>query len=248
MGFREGYGEAGYTIRPTGLINRLRIFSFADYQAQRDGSLISRRVSGGTGMDGQRNSFLRIWGAFDRVRSGSQTFPRRQLLYIVQISPSRAISQISLDGWIGEEIDFANSRPGSGGNVNLSATVRPTDHLELRANASRRWLNVDAGTLGRGRLFTASVARLRATYTFTARSFLRIIGQYVETQRDPSLYLSSVSAKDGSFSGSALFAYKLNWQTVMFVGYGDNRTLVDGDQYAKADRQFFLKLSYAFQM
>lgn len=248
VGFRENYGEGGYTFRPTGVINRLRVFTFGDYQAEQDGSLISRRVAVGTGMDGRFNSFFRFYGAFDRVRSGSQTFPRRQLVFTIQISPSRSISQISLDGWIGEEVDFANSRPGSGANINLTATIRPTDHLELRANASRRWLNVDAGASGSGRLFTASVARLRATYTFTARSFLRVIGQYVETRRDPSLYLSSTTAKDASWTGSALFAYKLNWQTVMFLGYGDNRTLVDGDHFEKASRQFFLKLSYAFQL
>jgi hypothetical protein len=248
VGYRENYDEVGYTFRPTGLINRLRIFSIADYQAERDGSLISRRVSIGTGMDGQRNSFFQFRGSFDRVRSGSETFPRRQFLFTVQISPSREISQISLDGWIGEEVDFANSRPGTGANINLNATIRPTAHLEFAANASRRWLNVDAGSLGSGRLFTATVARLRSTYTFTARTFLRVIGQYVETKRDPTLYLSPVNVKNADFSASVLFAYKLNWQTVMFLGYGDNRTLVEGDRYAKAGRQFFLKLSYALQM
>ena len=90
--------------------------------------------------------------------------------------------------------------------------------------------------------------RLRATYTFTSRAFLRVIGQYVATRRDPSLFASVVARKSGSFSGSALFAYKLNWQTVLFVGYGDNRDLDDaGERLAQVDRQFFVKLSYAFQ-
>jgi hypothetical protein len=56
-----------------------------------------------------------------------------------------------------------------------------------------------------------------------------------------------VPERSGDFSGSALFAYKLNWQTVLFVGYGDNRTLVDGDRLEPANRQVFLKVSYAFQ-
>jgi hypothetical protein len=69
----------------------------------------------------------------------------------------------------------------------------------------------------------------------------------VETNRDPSLYTSEVARRDGSFSGSALFAYKLNWQTVLFVGYGDNRALTETEDLARADRQLFLKLSYALQ-
>ena len=98
------------------------------------------------------------------------------------------------------------------------------------------------------RLFTARVDRLRATYTFTSRMFLRAIAQYVQTVRDPALYTDEVDGKEASLSGSALFAYKLNWQTVLFVGYGDNRTfLEETDRLEREDRQLFLKISYAFQ-
>jgi len=76
---------------------------------------------------------------------------------------------------------------------------------------------------------------------------LRLIAQYVDTRRDPSLYIEETSARDASFSGSALFAYKLNWQTVLFVGYGDNRALSEAETFEREDRHFFLKLSYAFQ-
>jgi hypothetical protein len=118
----------------------------------------------------------------------------------------------------------------------------------LQFDSDVRWLNVkpfEGG--GERRLFTAQVERLKATYTFTAHSYLRLIGQYVLTERDPSLYASPVSERDGSFSGSLLFAYKLNWQTVLFAGYGDNRTLTEDNRLEKADRQFFLKVAYAFQ-
>jgi hypothetical protein len=248
VGYRATYGEAGYTFRPSGFLRRLRTFLIGDYSTERDGSLLNRQVSFGTGMDGKWNSFLRLWYAFDRVRAGEVTLPRQQLLYIVQASPSLVVNRISLDGFVGQEIDFEGARVGTGANVNFSMTVRPFDHLELAFNGSRRWLDVDAPSGGKARLFTASVDRLRATYTFTSRAFLRVIGQYVSTRRDPSLYATEVAEKDASFSGSALFAYKLNWQTVLFVGYGDNRELENmGEHLAPVDRQFFVKLSYAFQ-
>jgi len=114
--------------------------------------------------------------------------------------------------------------------------------------ANRSWVNVDPGDGGGSRrLFTADVGRIKVVYTFTARTFVRLIGQIVETRRDPLLYTFSVTPKDSEFTGSALFAYKINWQTVMFLGYGDTRTLVEDNQYSKAGHQFFLKLSYAFQ-
>jgi len=248
VGFRRTYGEGGYTVRPTGFVRRIRIFFQADYEAERDGSLIFREISPGVGMDARWNSFIRVRPAFDKVRAGARTFDRNQFLYIVEGSPSRVINRVGINGSLGDEVDFANSRAGDGGNVNAFATIRPTDHLELRVSGARRWLDVDAEDGRSGRLFTAHVARLRGQYTFSARMFLRLIGQYVETERDPSLYTFRVSEKSGNFTGSALFAYKLNWQSVLFVGYGDNRTLLtETDTLEPADRQFFLKVSYAFQ-
>jgi hypothetical protein len=70
----------------------------------------------------------------------------------------------------------------------------------------------------------------------------------VSTTRDPSLYTSTTAAaRSGDFGGSALLAYKINWQSVMFVGYGDDRELTDLRRLAPLDHQFFVKVSYAFQ-
>jgi hypothetical protein len=44
-----------------------------------------------------------------------------------------------------------------------------------------------------------------------------------------------------------LLSYKLNWQSVLFIGYGDNRMLSTEDHFEKVERQFFVKLSYAIQ-
>ncbi len=136
--------------------------------------MIFRQISPGFGMDGLWSSFTRIRVGFDRVRAGDVTIPRTQLLYTVQFSPSRAISQISLDGFLGEEVDFVGARPGHGGRVTASANIRPTNHLELQFDSDVRWLNVKPFEGGsEQRLFTAQVERLKATYTFTARSYLR---------------------------------------------------------------------------
>jgi len=59
--------------------------------------------------------------------------------------------------------------------------------------------------------------------------------------------IKPTSPHDGFFSGSALFAYKINWQSVMFVGYGDDRELSDVHRLSPLDHQVFVKISYAFQ-
>ena len=247
VGYRSGYAEAGRTFRPEGFLRRIRTFAIAEGQEDREGALINREYSFGAGMDGRFNSFMRFRYGFSRVRAGEVIVPRQRLYYNLNASPTRWLNDVSLQGYVGEDADFDNARPGTGADVRLSGTVRPTDHIELRLDTSRRWLDVDPPDQPGGRLFTAQVERVRATYTFTSRIFLRLIAQYVDTRRDPSLYIEETSARDASFSGSALFAYKLNWQTVLFVGYGDNRALSEAETFEREDRQFFLKLSYAFQ-
>jgi hypothetical protein len=59
--------------------------------------------------------------------------------------------------------------------------------------------------------------------------------------------VDEVDARSGTFSGSALVAYKINWQSVLFVGYGDARELSDPGAWEPASRHFFVKVSYAFQ-
>jgi uncharacterized protein DUF5916 len=248
VGYRLNYVESGWTFRPTGAVRRLRTYLIGEYQAQQDGALIFRQISPGIGMDAFLNSFVRLRMGFDKVRAGARTFDRTQLIYEITVSPSRVFNRAGINGNIGEQVDFDNSRRGDGATIVAFAVVQPTDHLELRFDGSRRWLNVDLEDGSNRRLFTASVARLRTQYTFTARAFLRVIGQYVETKRDPSIYTFEVDRKEGDFSASALLAYKLNWQSVIFLGYGDTRALNDFDRLEKTGRQIFLKLSYAFQM
>jgi hypothetical protein len=91
------------------------------------------------------------------------------------------------------------------------------------------------------------VQRLRALYHFSTRAFLRLIGQYVSVSRDPDLYLVPVATHSSGFSGSALFSYRLNWQTALFLGYGDERESSPADLLERTGRQFFVKLSYSIR-
>jgi Domain of unknown function (DUF5916)/Carbohydrate family 9 binding domain-like len=247
VGLREAFGFVGWTVRPKGFLSRQRTFLNLDYQAERNGELITRTIEPGMGMDTRLNGFMQFRFLDDRTRAGDVVIGRKQFGYYVRFSPSRVISTVTVDGNVGTDIDFANARPARGATVNLSATLHPTDHLELALLQNQRFLNVDTDTGLSGRFLTQRVSRVRGTYTFTSRLFARVIAQYVATTRDPLLSPTEVSARSGEFSGSALLAYKINWQSVMFVGYGDERELNDRERFDQLNRQFFVKLSYAFQ-
>ncbi|TMQ70214.1 MAG: hypothetical protein E6K81_13175 [Candidatus Eisenbacteria bacterium] len=249
VGYREGYFEAGYTVRPKdAFLSRLRMFTIEWYDQDHGGGVLSRRASVGAGMDGRWNSFFRFELNQDDIKVGNRLFSRFRPYVTIQSSPGRVLNSIVFETSLGQEIDFANARKGTGATISGSVTVRPGDHLELRGNASARWLRVKDATLGSGRLFLAQVERVRASYSFSSRMFMRLIGQYVQTARDPSLYTFAVGAKSASLNSSALFAYKLNWQTVCYLGYGDDRAFsAVTDGLEASGRQVFAKLSYALQ-
>ena len=183
----------------------------------------------------------------DDIQIGNRPIGRKQLGYSAQFSPSRLFSIVAVNGTTGQEIDFANARPATGSTVNVSAMINPTNHLNLMLTQNQSWVNVDDAQEASRQLFIARVSRVRGTYTFTSRMFVRGTVQYVSTDRDPSLDVFSTLAKSGTVSGQMLLSYKLNWQSVMFVGYGDDRMLSTQDRFEKADRQFFVKFSYAVQ-
>jgi hypothetical protein len=249
VGYREAYAEAGYTLRPEdSFLSRVRVFTVNYYDEDYDGRELNSRVSAGAGMDGRWSSFFRVELNHDRARVGDRLFTRFRPYVFLQASPGRVLNDFWIEATFGEEIDFANARKGTGATLSGSVTLRPNNHLELQGRASGRWLHVDDPALGSGRLFAAQVERLRATWSFSPRTFLRVIGQYQQTVRNAALYVSPVNGKDASFTSSALFAYKLNWQTVLFVGYGDERAYGGINQRLEpSGRGAFAKLSYALQ-
>jgi len=247
VGYREGYGYAGWTEHPTGFVSNARPFVTLDYQAEPSGAVVTRDAEPGIGLNTRWSGFMQFRFIDNPTRAGDTPIGRKQFGYVAQFSPSRRVSAVGINGTLGQDIDFANARPAHGPTINASATLQPTDHLALDLLENTRWLDVDGPPRPGARLFIQRVSRVKGTYTFTSRLFVRVIGQYVATTRDPSLYTSSVDARSGTFGGSALFAYKVNWQSVMFVGYGDDRELLDQRRLERLDRQFFVKLSYALQ-
>ncbi len=249
VGYSEVFLDGGYTIRPKdAFLSRVRFFTTNWVDVDPDGDVLSQRAGVGAGMDGRKNSFVRFELNSDAIRVGDALLRRIRPRVYLQASPGRVLNDLSLDTYFGDEIDFANGREGSGVSLTGSISVRPSGHVALAGSASRRWLNVDDPAVGSGRLFTAQVERLRVTWTFNARTFVRVIGQYVKTERDSSLYSSAVPLKEAGLKSSALFAYKLNWQTVLYAGFGDDRPYSETTGGLEAGgQQFFTKVSYAWQ-
>lgn len=246
VGYRQGYGEFGLSFYNLGFFSIVNPGAIAEITKDRDGRTSSQRLFPGIQLLGKKNLSVLLGAEIDKVRSGGVLFDRQQFTYTLQVDPSRRLPRFTLSGFVGEEVDFFNTRLGQGASVSARMILRPTDHLNLELVSSRDWLNV-ATTLSDDRLFTAQVQRAKVTYNIDRRAFVRLIGQWVETQRNPGLYIVPVERRSGDLEGSVLFGYRLDWQSALFIGYGDNRALDEGEDLQRVDRQFFVKLSYAWQ-
>ncbi len=237
-GYREVDGIVGFDFYPERTVSFIRPYIFVDQQMDLNNHTIFRRIAPGVNLNGRKN--LQAFAALrhETVNGRDQTY----LAWQAQFDPSRRFTRIVFAGTAGQQIDFANGRVGHGASLSLGPTVRPVDNLTLELTLNREWLDVTGG-----RLYTANVERLKTTYSFSANSLVRLIGQYVSTTYDPALYTFPNPSRDGSFLGSILYTYRINWQTVLFVGYGDNRVLLETNNLVKADRSLFFKVSYAIQ-
>jgi hypothetical protein len=227
---------SGIRTYPTKFFSYFRPYFGVEYDAAwEDNSVLRRGVYQGFGFDGKWGSSGWVTAQYEDERVGSTLLHRNYVEFSLRAAPVRWLPAIQFDGAAGQKLDYAGARVGTGAALNLSSTLRATDHLELQLKTSREWLDVDDS-----RLFDAKIDWLKMTYTFSSRSLVRLVGQNREIRRGDS-------PTDRSLSLSGLYSWKLNWQTVFFVGYGDASITGETGTLIPDTRSLFMKVAYAFQ-
>ena len=76
--------------------------------------------------------------------------------------------------------------------------------------------------------------------------FVRAILQFRDIERDPDPFGLAVEPDSEQLFTQLLFSYKVNAETVLFVGYSENRLGSMNLDLTQSDRTFFVKLSFAW--
>jgi hypothetical protein len=234
---QETYVEGAGRFYPKRGFTYVRPYFGIAYAREYDGhELMWQQLHPGVYFQGKWGSDGWItYRAADRERVNGNVLEPAFLEFSVRAAPKRWLPALKLEGSFGEKIDYLQGRLGEGAKLALSATTRPTDHLELEATVSREWLDLPAG-----RLFDAQIDWVKATYTFSSRSLVRLTGQQSTVNR-------AGEDRDRNLSLSGLYGYKLNWQTVFFIGYGDSSITDERGVLTREARTVFMKVAYAFQ-
>ena len=239
--FRKATAGGGYIYRggPDGLVSRMELGSELYLSSDCRWRLFERELSGWLIVEGPLQTTLRVEAARRRFVYKDIPFDQFDHSYTLALTPSRDLKlNARLD--LGDEVDYAETRPGSKLIWSAGAAYNFGRHLlaDLRYSLDR--LDVRGG-----RLFTAELPQVRLFYHFSRSLMFRGIAQWMRIHRSPALYSTPVAPLDQTFTTQLLLAYKLNPRTVLFLGYSDNYLGCPGASLLKKDQSLFVKLGYA---
>jgi hypothetical protein len=205
------------------------------------GQLTDEVASANANFSGPKQSFLDVTVQNVKERFADTLYENQLRTSLFFEMQPGAIAKFSLFLFRGDGIDFENNRPADITQATPAVELKLGRHINAQLSHIFQQLDVDGG-----RLSAANISQLRFVYNFSVRSFARAILQYQTLDQDPELFTFPVDAKTETLFSQLLFSYKLNPQTVLFVGYSDNHLGIDQITLTQTERTFFLKLGYAW--
>ncbi len=255
-GHRKWYAE------PNSWWTQFRIYSDWDITHNDNNELIEKEAEMSFHLDAKYNSYLRL-GLMHRDRVGSRQdkskldidgnttmFTEDRIDLYGQIKPINGL-RLSSNFSYGDAIDFSNNRLGTSLHISPRIDWNINEHIEVRLSQTFRTLDADKANGDNANVFIARLTDLRTTYQFNIQSFLRFSLIYSNISRNPDNYLykdpEDITAQDHGLSTELLYAYKINPQTVFYLGYSDtHNTEEEFMDLNQEERSIFVKVSYAW--
>lgn len=243
------YTETGGTYRwrrdPGSWFTWLSIYGSHDYKRDQRGELIHRAWTSRFNYEGPMRSHINIYGEYGRDRYDGEEFRAN---YVNGCTGLWVLPSLYAHVWMyyGDQIDYANTQPGTRYTIEPLIETSLGLHLKLELEHIFERLFVDEG-----RLYTANISRIKLIYQFNKRMFLRGIIQYKDYRRAVHLYKDEdddVEPETKKFFNQVLFSYKINPQTVFFLGYSDDYYGDVARSIIQTNRTIFAKVGYAYRL
>jgi len=220
--------------------NRLDFWLRGYYTTDHSGRMTDSRVALGGQFQGPWQSLLAAIGRLNREYYNGVTYDVSDLLFALGIKPAGGMN-FNFEAGLARAIDYNNNRPAQSLLLGPSLELGLGKHINLTAYHS--FERLESSGL---RTYTANLSQVRLIYNFNVRCFVRAIVQYLDVDRVPERYIYPVDPHSKNLFTQFLFSYKINPQTVLFLGYSDNSVGIQGVDITRTDRTFFFKIGYAF--
>lgn len=241
-GRRTYYGDSKDSF------TRWGYFGDWDKTYDQDGNVLEEEYEIHGNLQGQKQFFTNFGIVHREKFYDGEYFDETQFMMFAKIKP---LSNLEVGTFfrVGKQIDYSNTQLGDVVNVEAFTEWDVNEHLSVNVNYNYSQLDVE-----NGRLFTAHQSDIRLGYQFDMRSILKLVVQYTDISRDVDLYSydddeDRPDAKSRDFSTQLIYSYKINSQTLFFLGYSDGGYQDDNlDQLVRDQRTVFTKFSYAWQL
>jgi hypothetical protein len=212
------------------------------------GRMIDRGLEFELGVRGPMQSYTEIGGISRDLLWDDVLYKEEKIRFFTVLKPIGGL-ELGMDLSYGTQVDFENSQLGDEVRIEPFVDWNINRHLLLSFQA----ILVDLDTEEGEQIFDADVYNLRLTWQFNRRSFIRLTTQFQDIDRnldeydDPVDPDDAVDANTRDMGRQLLFSYKINPQTVFFLGYSDNHYDDDDlNTLEQTDRTLFMKIGYAW--
>jgi len=186
-----------------------------------------------------------------KIYHDGQYFDQEYFMIFAEFKPFQGVT---IGNWMlrGDGIDYANTRAGDSEKYEPYFEIQIGKHFSVNLSYYSQRMEV----LGE-KVFKAALYDIRLAYQFNTRSRLSFTIQSTDINRNTALYEDNqdtdpdndVYANEQNTGTELIYSYKINPQTLVYVGYSDNAIEHDNVQsLEKTDKTFFAKFSYLWQL
>ncbi|MBE0361660.1 hypothetical protein PALI_b0663 [Pseudoalteromonas aliena SW19] len=210
----------------------------------KNGDLLEEEHEGFLSFKGQKQSTFEI-GFVHRYENYNNSFYNQNIGYIYTTFKPNKDLMVSLYAEYASRIDYANEQLGDVLNTQTQVVWDINDHWQL--DVKHKYSQLDNPQ--NERVFTANLIDFRLYYKFNMRSMLKLILQFEDIDKNKDAYFYQVSRTNKDYGSQLVYSYKINAQTLFYLGYSDKGYQDDKLNSVERDkRTFFTKVSYAWQL
>jgi hypothetical protein len=238
----SGYLEPVIWGKHGGWFDRISLNIHGEKITDHNNILTDSRLQVSVNYKGPLQTFITPMFTTTKELYNGKVYYLNRLETYIKMRPLGALNYFLL-ARIGDTIDYFNSRKSDSLLLNPRFEWRIGHHLNIDVNHIYERVYIE-----KKKIYTANLFQVLLGYHFNVRTFFRAIIQFTDINRNVALYTIPIEPRSKDLFTQFLFSYRINPQTVLFLGYSDNHSGWNGIELTRKDRTFFFKIGYALAL